>query len=65
MNKKTKREIQKMLVNDILMQSTWCKLITENENKQELHQNRDDNARFKNKSDNKRKRSHNNINNNV
>ena len=63
-NKKTKRENQRMLCKDLLIKSTQCKLSTENENKQESHQNRHVNAKNKNKSDNKRKRLYNNNNDN-
>ena len=45
------------------MLSTWCKLIVKIQNKQELNQNRDTNARNKNKLDDRTKRSNNNNNN--
>ena len=44
--------MQRILVKDLLMQHAWCKLITENDNKQELNQNRDINSRNKMKSSN-------------
>ena len=63
--KKAKREIQRALVKDILIQSTWCELIVENDNKQALNQNRDINSRNKIKSGNNKRRRLNNNNNNV
>ena len=60
--KKAKREIQRALVKDILIQSTWCELIVENDNKQALNQNRDINSRNKIKSGNNRRRILNNNN---
>ena len=46
-NKPTKREFQKILSKELLMQSKWCELITENENKQEGSQNTKANNRIK------------------
>ena len=37
-NKPTKRDVQRTLSTDLIIQSAWCKIITENENKQENNQ---------------------------
>ena len=63
MSKKAKRKIQRTLFKDLLIQSTWCKLITENYNKHELNQNGEINSSNKIKPGNAKRRRLNNNNN--